>query len=191
MPFYQNLGDYYGPRRGDFWSKAKRAVSKVGKVMPVSAAMIPTRGGVSGALSTLQYGAPAMPGGSIASNFLPAVGAVGGGGAIETVATGLLGRLGLPASVASIGGAMVSAKLSGGGGQTYVPAAVNNPIIPDFIEKLWDGTKRKRRTMNPANVGALRRALRRVDSFRHLAKKSGALPAARRLPSQRAERCCK
>lgn len=54
-----------------------------------------------------------------------------------------------------------------------------------------DGRPRKCRSLNPANVSALRRALRRVDSFRVLAKKSGALPAARRLPPQRAASCCK
>lgn len=173
MPYYRGFaGDYYRGR-GDFWSKAKKKLKKLGKVLPVSAAMIPTKGGISSAISTLQAGAPAMPG----------MGSLGGT---------LGGFLGEKIGIGSAAGSLLGGLLTGEG---EVPG--DSPYIPDILEVplenagLNQARGKKRRTMNPANVQALRRSLRRVDSFRNLAKKSGALPAARRLPAQRSHRCDK
>lgn len=177
MPYYAQ-GDYYSGRgdyysgRGDFWKKAKKAVGKIGKIMPVAAAMVPTKSGIANALGTLSQGMGAMPGAGFVAGGAPSL-----AGILDIATKGLT--------------AYSAAKSAGGGGATYVPAAEDNPFIPNVIEGLWDGKQRKRRTMNAANVNALRRALRRVDSFRTLAKKSGALPAAKRLPPQRSSSCCK
>lgn len=155
-------GDYYY-NRGDFWKKAKKALGKVATVAPVAAAMVPTKTGVFNALGTLSQGA----------SFLPAGGAASGGGL-----TGLL-------DIATKGLSMYSAAKAAGSGQEYVPAAKDNPLIPNVLEKFWDGTQRKRRTMNAGNASALRRALRRVDAFQNLAKRSGAMPKVRRLAAAR------
>lgn len=173
MGYYTGFrGDYYRGR-GDFWKKAKKALKKVGKVLPVSAAMIPTGGGISSALGTMQTGLAAMP---------------GGGGILSSIG----GMLGEKFGIGAATGSALTALLTG---QESQPG--DSPYIPDIIEKplesigLNEMRRSKRRTMNAANVSALRRALRRVDSFRNLAKKSGAMPAVRRFPAQRASKCCK
>jgi len=173
MGYYTGFrGDYYRGR-GDFWSKAKRKLKKVAKVLPTSALMAPTSGGLAAAYGTISPGMSFMP----------------GGGNIAGTIGGYLGeKFGVGAAV----GATLATALAGGGA---TPG--DSPYIPDILEipletaGLNEARGKKRRTMNAANVGALRRALRRVDSFRNLAKKSGALPAAKRLPAQRASSCCK
>jgi len=167
---YYARGDYYGGNRGDLWKKLKKGVKKLGVVQAIKNPQ-----------QALTIGATMMgvpPG--VTSSFLPQ--AAGGIGAVLNNAA----RTGLNMAIDR-----GMAKLSAGGGQTYVPAAVNNPIVPDFIEKMWDGTQRKRRTMNAGNAAALRRALRRVDAFRNLAKRSGAMPAVRRLQAASCKTHCK
>lgn len=166
MGYYRGAtGDYYSGR-GDYYSGRGDFWSKAKKkIKKLGRVAVPV------AANYLT--------GGMASSFLPQAGAAGGlsqilGGVARTVANQALDK--------------GMAKFSG---STYVPASEDNPLIPNVIEGLWDGKQRKRRTMNPANVNALRRSLRRVDAFRNLAKKSGALPAARRLPPQRTKACCK
>lgn len=103
------------------------------------------------------------------------------------------GLIGLPTGLGGAIGSTFLPEVTGGSG-----GAQDSPYIPNIIEAPLEAALnvgapgvRKRRTMNAANIGALRRALRRVDSFRNLAKKSGAIPAAKRLPAQRNARCCK
>lgn len=188
MSYYRGaMGDYYHARRGDFWSKAKKALGKVASVIP-SAALL-TAGGVGGqqALGTLGTVASSLPGGSIAGTIGGMMsGQVGIGSGVASLLPAVIGAARQVAPVA-VGAAGVGALGSAGfEGLQSLKAGVNNLLGP-----LGSGT-RKRRSMNAANVHALRRALRRVDSFRNLAKKSGALPAAKRFPAQRASRaCCK
>lgn len=168
MPYYRAAGDYYRSR-GDFFKKLKKRVGKLAKVMPVASAMA---GGIGhqNALGTLSQGMSFMPGG------MPAIPQGGLGSSVGALLGGLLGSSDAGRTL----GGMFDATQPG-----------DSAIIPDILEipleraGLNEMRGKKRRTMNAANVGALRRALRRVDSFRNLAKKSGALPAAKRLPPQR------
>lgn len=178
MGYYTGFrGDYY-TGRGDFWSKAKRKLKKVGKK---ALAINPALGGGFSKVNQMQGAAlmSFMPGGM--SSAMP-----GGGGIAGTIG----GFLGEKFGVGAATGATIASLLTGG---ESLPG--DSPIIPDILEiplekaGLNEMRGRKRRTMNAANVSALRRALRRVDSFRNLAKKSGALPAARRLPPQRHVHC--
>lgn len=177
MGYYTGFrGDYY-TGRGDFWSKAKKKLKSVGKKVALAS--------------------PALTGGFSKTNqmlgsFMPMVGAGGampGGGSLIGSLGGLLGeKFGVGAAT----GATIATLLAGG---QSTPG--DSPFIPDILEVplenagLNEMRGRKRRSMNAANVSALRRALRRVDSFRNLAKKSGAMPAVKRFPAQRAAKCCK
>lgn len=179
MGYYTGLrGDYY-TGRGDFWSKAKKKLKKVAR--PIIAASPALTGGLSKTNAAL-------------GSFLPGLPAIGGampgGGGLGSIASTLGGFLGEKFGLGAAAGATIATALAG---PSSLPG--DSPFIPDILEipleaaGLNEARGRKRRTMNAANVGALRRALRRVDSFRNLAKKSGALPAARRLPPQRHTHC--
>jgi hypothetical protein len=180
MPYYTSArGDYYRGR-GDFWSKAKKAVKKAAKVVTT---INPALGGGFSKVNAMQ--------GSALASFMPGLGGAMPGGSLVS---GLGGMLGEKFGIGAATGASIATALVGGG--PTLPG--DSPIIPDILEipleraGLNEMRGVKRRSMNAANVSALRRALRRVDSFRNLAKKSGALPAAKRLPAQRTSRaCCK
>lgn len=177
MGYYTGFrGDYYSGR-GDFWSKAKKKLKKVGKAVALASPQL--TGGLS--KTNAQLG-----------SLLPMVGGAMPGGGGGSILGSLGGMLGEKFGIGAAAGATIATALAGG---SSTPG--DSPLIPDILEiplenaGLNEMRGRKRRTMNAANVGALRRALRRVDSFRNLAKKSGALPAARRLPPQRLSKCCK
>lgn len=179
MGYYTGFrGDYY-TGRGDFFSKAKKKLKKLGKKV---AAINPAMG--MGFSKTNQ-----MQGAALAS-FMPGLGGAmpGGSGGIGGTLGGFLGeKFGLGAATGATIGALLTGESSTPGDSPYIPDIVE---IPLEAAGLNDPRGRKRRSMNSANVSALRRALRRVDAFRNLAKKSGALPAAKRLPPQRSSRCC-
>lgn len=177
MGYYTGFrGDYY-TGRGDFFSKAKRKLKKGFKaVSRINPAL-----GLGLTKTNQMQGAALM-------SFMPG-GMPTGSGSIGSTLGGFLGeKIGLPSSVGSMLGGLLT-------GEGSVPG--DSPYIPDILEVPLESAGlnaprgKRHRTMNAANVSALRRALRRVDSFRNLAKKSGALPAARRLPAQRLSKCCK
>lgn len=162
MSYYRGIaGDYYTGARGDLFGSIKKYAGAISSVLPGIASVLPT-GGIGGTIS----------------------GALGTLGRIGSLIPGPVG------AVAKVGTALVPAVIGAG------TKIVKSPVVQGAAgaiaaEQLFGGGGggKRRRSMNAANVQALRRALRRVDSFRNLAKKSGAMPAVKRFPMQRGDRC--
>lgn len=165
MGYYRGAaGDYYsGAARGDLWGSVRDFASKASTYIPAVAAALPTGSGIKNALGTLST--------ISASSGTPGLSSLG------NVGKAALMRLG-PRALGALGGPV-------GAGITAASIA-----IPAAVSYFGSDGKKKRRSMNAANVSALRRALRRVDSFRNLAKKSGAMPAVKRFPAQRGCASC-
>lgn len=180
MGYYSGFrGDYYSGR-GDFWSKAKKKLKKAGKAVSM---INPALGGGFSKVNAMQ--------GSALMSFMPGMSgaAMPGGGGLASSLAGFLGeKFGLGAATGATIAGLLTGQESQPGDSPYIPDILEIPLEKAGLNEMRG---RKRRSMNAANVSALRRALRRVDSFRNLAKKSGALPAARRLPAQRTTHCCK
>lgn len=136
-------GDYYrGKGRGDpgFWSAIGRGIGVIG-----AAVAAPYTGGASlGMIPSLLGGAPSPV--DTAMNFMPRV-----GGGIVPNSTGpeLKALMKRPAEMPIPSGRV--------------------PGSQDVIYGMQMGGRR-RRTMNPGNVKALRRSLRRVSSFGRLCR---------------------
>jgi len=136
-------GDYYRGRRGDpgFWSAIGKGLGVVG-----AAIAAPYTGGATLGLIPSILGGVGGPAQTSTPPFVPTP-SMGGGGMsltrIPNVQQITLKRLppGVPAGAAE---------------------------LPDI--NLPAGMHRRRRTMNPGNVKALRRSLRRVSSFGRLCK---------------------
>lgn len=164
--YYGAAGDYYqGGGRGDLFGSIKKFGGKL--------------------LGAVSSAAP------IASLIPGPIGAIARG--VTLAGTALGGMGGTPAATAQASGTALAATKAGAlarVGKYALPAITAASIAVPAAQAIFGGSGgRKRRSMNAANVQALRRALRRVDSFRHLAKKSGAMPAVRRMPAQRGDRC--
>lgn len=73
---------------------------------------------------------------------------------------------------------------------SLISMLVSFGLTADEAYKLltWFGTKRRRRRMNSGNAKALRRALRRVESFQRLCARAGAV--RRGIPTSRRRRHC-
>lgn len=147
------------------FSKIKKGLKKVGKVLPVSAAMIPTKGGAMSALGTLQYGAPvAMPG-------MPAAGAAGSNPL--SMLAGFLGeKVGLPSQLTS---SIASSLLPIPGGTVVddLRAYGAYKLAPDSLLQQLNFSGggvlgKKRRRMNPLNARAAKRAIRRIKAVRKI-----------------------
>lgn len=159
------------------FSKIKKGLKKIGKVLPVSAAMLPTKGGAMSALGTLQYGAPvAMPGAGAA---MP-----GGSNPLAMLGGFLGGKIGLPENLSS---ALVSNLLPIPGGTVVddLRAYGAYKLAPDSLLQQLNFAGggvlgKKRRRMNPLNAKAAKRAIRRIKAVRKItAGIERALPKAK------------
>ena len=119
----------------------------------------------------------------------------GGGGGKKPpkmVLAGPGGKGGLPAVIPGAGRKFKKLRRIGGA----IAAGVGDSIAIDAAGNLIQGGQRKRRRMNPCNEKALKRALRRIESFDRLKKRVDkslrkACPPTRRraLPSRRKDPC--
>lgn len=93
-------------------------------------------------------------------------------------AAGRRALVGLPPTAREL--ARRAAAAAGAGAAFGAGAELVESFVPFGVEGLDIGTRRRRR-MNPCNPKALRRALRRVESFRNFAHRSGLLTRVRRV----------
>lgn len=173
MPYYRAAGDFYRGDyyRGDFWSSAVGMVKNLAG--PALSAIGTALGGPVGGLLGGTIG------GAIAGNSQAPAQA----GAVQAAA--------MP-SLPTIGGAI--ARVAKSPAVRSVATGIGTAVAVDALGRLIDAAgnpvRKRHRSINVTNVHALRRALRRVDGFKHLAKKVGACPPHRRT-APAARGCCK
>lgn len=148
MPYYA-IGDYYG--RGDYYRGDPFIHKKIGGALRSVAGVVGGLG-IPG-VSTVAKGVSLVLGGGRAAPATPATaGTIQGFEAPETVRTRT--RIGLP-------GLPIYERDY----ETVEGAVMNGAAV-------MVGGKKKRRSMNPMNVKALRRASRRIDGFARTARKA-------------------